>query len=134
MCRFDDQHSSAKAIIRRLAGKENITLELQDELANGKTLKSTSAFAFIVNRRRKDEDTLKSLGRRGSVDPESINIRRDDEVLLKDDIVASVQSAIEKEEAAAKKEHKKLKVQGLIRWILSLTNIAMGAAQVGLAA
>jgi hypothetical protein len=133
MARFDDQHSTAKAIIRRLAGKEDITLELQQELAKG-GLKSTSAFSFIVNRRKKDEELLKSIEERETVDPESVHIRKEDEGFLKDDVVARVVSAIEKEEAAAQKEKRKVTVQGLIRWILSLTNIAMGAAQVGLAA
>lgn len=133
LCRFDDQHSTAKAIIRRLAGKDDITLDLQAELANG-GLRSTSAFSFIVNRRRKDEELLKSMEERESVDPESVHIRKDDEPLLKDDVVARVVSAIEKEEAAAKKAKRKVTVQSLFRWILSLTNIAMGAAQVGLAA
>lgn len=133
MCRFDDQHSTAKAIVRRLAGKENITLALQDEIAKGTKLKSTSAFSFIVRSRQKDEENLKA--HHEDVNEDGIAIRKEAEGLLSDDIVERVRTAIEKEEAETRKKGKvRATVQGLFRWIIGITNIAMGAAQVGLAA
>ena len=125
MCRFNDQHDTAKTIIRRLAGKHDIILDLQAELDKG-GLRSTSAFSFIVGKRKKEEDD-------STAEPESVRINKEDEPLLKDDVVARVVSAMQEEEAAAKKEKRKVTVLSLFRWILSLGNLAMGAAQVGLA-
>ena len=68
-----------------------------------------------------------------TAEPESVRINKEDEPLLKDDVVARVVSAMQEEEAAAKKEKRKVTVLSLFRWILSLGNLAMGAAQVGLA-
>lgn len=131
MTRFDDRHSTAKAIVRRLAAKEDITLTLQTELATGQGLKKTSAFSFIVDARVEDEARVAKSS--GEVEPEGVRIRREDEGRLNDDIVAKVQSAIEEEEAQARKQKKKANVLQLFRWVLSLAHVAMGATQVALA-
>jgi len=55
MFRFDDEEGTARAIVRSLAGKPDITLALQDELAKGKPLSATTAGSFIVNERQSDE-------------------------------------------------------------------------------
>lgn len=135
MCRFDGSHSDAKAIVRKLAGKKDVILALQNEMAEGRMLKGTSAFNFIVDARLRDEQRLaqgadaKEIG----VDAEGIAMRKEAEDQLTDDIVRRVQSRIEKEEAAARRQNKKTTVLELIRWIISLTGIAMGASQVALA-
>lgn len=135
MSRFDDKHATAKAIIRRLAAKENITLTLQDELSSGKGLKRTAAFNFIVNARLKDEAQMAKHAEDEEVVPaESMVMRREAEEKLHDDIVAKVQRAIVEEEAAARKRNMRLKVQQLLKMILGLTHVAMGGTQVGLAA
>lgn len=132
MCRFDNKHSSAKAIIRRLAAKDDITLTLQDELATGKGLKKTRAFSFIVHARSQDEQKVAEKDE--DVKPEGVQIRKEAEGRLNDDIVEKVQNAIAEEEATARKRQRKLTVQQVFRWILSLTHVAMGGTQVGLAA
>lgn len=135
MCRFDGRHSDAKAIVRRLAGKENVVLALQNEMAQGRLLKSTSAFRFIVNARKRDEQSLgmgadaKEMG----LNEDGVRIRKEAEDLLTEDLIRRVQSRIEKEEEARRKQNKKTTVLELIRWIISLTGIAMGASQVALA-
>lgn len=131
MCRFDDKHGSAKAIIRRLAAKDNITLTLQDELAAGKGLKSTTAFSFIVDSRTKKEEAL--AREKDETQVESLQLRRQGESQLNNNIVSDVQSAIEEEEATARQQKRKLSVRLVFTWILGLTHIAMGATQVGLA-
>lgn len=131
MCRFDDRHSSAKAIVRRLAAKNDITLTLQDELATGNGLKKTSAFSFIVNARSKDEEKLAKKS--DEVEPESVQIRKEAETKLNDDIVGKIQNAIEEEEATARKRQKKLTVRQVFGWILGLTHLSMGGTQLGLA-
>ena len=132
MSRFDDRHNTAKAIIRRLAAKDDITLTLQEELASGDGLKRTSAFSFIVDARSKDEQKVAKKDE--DAVPESVEIRKDAEAKLNDDIVTKVQNAIEEEEAKARKRQKLLNVTQVFRWLLGLTHIAMGGAQVGLAA
>lgn len=131
MSRFDNRHNTAKAIIRRLSAKENITLTLQDELASGNGLKRTSAFSFIVSTRINDEEKVKKKDE--DVVPEGVEIRKQAEAKLNDDIVAKVQSAIEEEEAKARKRQKRMNVFQMFRWILGITSVAMGATQVGLA-
>lgn len=137
MCRFDDQHATAKAIIRRLAGKPNITLALQSELAEGKSLKKTRAFSFIVKLRQRDEAVLKVAEASGvdssqNVNAEGLAIRKNSEAHLNEDIVERVRLAIQEEEEAAKKQRRKLTVKGIFRWLIGLTHIALQAAQVGL--
>lgn len=127
MCRFDDRHASAKAIVRRLAGKPDVTLTLQEELAAGRGLRRTAAFRFIASARARDEAD-------GGVEVEGVRIRREAEGRLNDDIVAKVQDAIVEEEGRARKRQKRVQVLHVFRWILGLTNVAMGSAQVGLAA
>ena len=141
MCRFDDQHSTAKAIIRRLAGKPDITLALQDEMANGKSLKGTTAFSFIVNARQQDEERLKAAAESAGNDlndiganPESIDIRKEGENTLDDEIVVKVRTAIAREDAEARRRNIKLRVQNVMRWLIGLTNVASGIAQVALGA
>lgn len=135
MCRFDDHHATAKAIIRRLASKPDITLALQSELAEGKSLKRTRAFSFIVKLRQRDEAVLRVAEENGvdaHVNAEGVAIRKDSETRLNDDIVERVRLAIEEEEEAAKKQRRKLSVKGIFRWLVGLTHIALQAAQVGL--
>lgn len=137
ICRFDDQHATAKAIIRRLAGKPNITLALQDELAQGRKLKTTRAFSFIVKIRQRDEATLRVAqmsGEEQPINPESVAIRKESEGRLHDDIVERVRLAIQEQEEAERKQRRKISVKGLFRWLIGITHIAMGATQVGLAA
>lgn len=135
MCRFDGRHSDAKAIVHRLGGKPNVILALQDEMAQGQLLKSTSAFKFIVDARKEDEQKLAqgSDAKEMEVNAEGVTIRREAEDQLIDDLVKRVQSRILKEEEAARKQNRKTTVLDLIRWIISLTGIAMGASQVALA-
>lgn len=93
ICRFDDQHATAKAIVRRLAGKPNITLALQDELVQGRKLKGTRAFSFIVKIRQRDEAALRVGEMSGESDPanaEGVAIRKESEGKLHDDIVERV--------------------------------------------
>lgn len=132
MSRFDDKHSTAKAIIRRLAAKDDITLSLQEELATGDGLKRTRAFSFIVNARIQDEEKVTKKDE--DVEPQSVAIRKDAEAKLNDDIVAKVQNAIEQEDAAARKGLKRLMVLQVFRRILGFTHVAMSGTQVGLAA
>ena len=141
MCRFDDQHSTAKAIVRRLAAKPNITLALQTEMAGGKSLKGTTAFSFIVNARRQDEERLKAAEREGNddlrdidVNPDGIDIRKEGENSLDDDVVAKIRTAIAREDAEARRRNIRLKVQNVMRWLIGLTNVASGIAQVALGA
>lgn len=136
MSRFDNTHATAKAIVRRLAAKDDITLTLQDELAAGKGLKRTAAFSFIVNARCEDEAEMQAeeTEAAGPGRAEGVAIRKEAEAGLTDDIVAKVQRAIEEEDANARRKQKRLNVQQLFRWILGLTHVAMGGAQVGLAA
>lgn len=135
MCRFDDKHATAKAIVRRLASKRDVTLTLQEELGRGSGLKRTEAFYFIVNARRGDEaKAAKKEDGDGEVDAEGLKIRREAEGRLNDDIVAKVQDAIVEEEGRARKRQKRAQVLHVFRWILGLTNVAMGGTQVGLAA
>lgn len=135
MCRFDGGHSDAKAIVRRLAGRDNVVLALQNEMAQGRLLKSTSAFKFIVDARKQDERTLatgadaKEMG----INEDGVRIRKEAEDLITEDLIKRVQSRIEKEEETRRKQNKKTTVLELIRWIISLTGIAMGASQVALA-
>lgn len=135
---FDDTHASAKAIVRRFAGKPNITLALQDELAKLPSLKSTNAFRFIVDRRQRDEAVLRVAAMSGEyADADrsrSVAIRKDSEGKLHDDIVERVRLAIQEQEEAERKQRKKTTVKGLLRWLLGIAHIAMGATQVGLAA
>lgn len=128
MCRFNGGHSDAKAIVRRLGGRPNVILALQDEMAQGQLLKSTSAFKFIVEARRQDEQKLESGSdaKEIEVNAEGVTIRKEAEAQLSDDMVTRVQSMIVKEEAAARKRNKKATVLDLIKWIISVTNIAMG--------
>ncbi|KAF2160170.1 hypothetical protein M409DRAFT_29465 [Zasmidium cellare ATCC 36951] len=143
MCRFDDQHKTAKAIIRRLASKPNITLELQQEMAKNKSLKGTSAFSFIVKARQEDEEKAKAAKAQNrpsldddatlcNVNLDSIDIRKDDERRLNDDIVQRVQAAIEEQNEEARKREKKASVKDIFRWIIGLSSLAMGVAQVAL--
>lgn len=141
MCRFDNQHKTAKAIVRRLATKPNITLELQQEMAKSKSLKSTSAFSFIVKARQDDEEKAR-IGQNDAdfddsatlceVNPDGIGIRRQDEGRLNDDIVQRVQAVIEQQNEEARKREKKASVKDLFRWIIGLSSLAMGVAQVAL--
>lgn len=134
---FDDTHAMAKTIVRRFAEKPNITLALQDELAKLPSLKNTSAFHFIVDRRQRDEAVLQVAAMSGENDPDrnrSVAIRKESEGRLHDDIVERVRLAIQEQEEAERKQRKKTTVKGLLRWLLGIAHIAMGATQVGLAA
>lgn len=135
MCRFDGKHGSAKAIIRRLAAKENVVLALQGELASGAKLKETAAFSFMVDVRSKEEEVL-AAERAGDRESqlESIRIRKEGEDQLNDDIVADTQSAIDSKVSLAEQQKHKMSVRSLLRWILGLTSLAMVATQVGLEA
>ena len=137
MCRFDDQHTTAQAIVRRLAGKPNITLALQDELAKSGRLKGTRAFSFIVKARQNDEAVLRVAEMSGEPRPddaEGINIRKESEGILHDDIVERVRQAIRDQEEEERKQRRKVSIKSLFRWLIGITHIAMGATQVGLAA
>lgn len=135
MCRFDGKHGSAKAIIRRLAAKENVVLALQGELADGAKLKETSAFSFMVDVRSKDEEVL-AVERAGDRESrlESIQIRREGEDQLNNNIVADTQSALNSKVVSTAQQKQKMSVRSLLRWILGLTSLAMVATQVGLEA
>ena len=127
ICRFDDQHATAKAIVRRLAGKPNITLALQDELAQGQKLKRTRAFSFIVKTRQHDEAVLKVAemsGEKRTADAESVAVRKDSEGKLHDDIVERVRIAIQEQEEAERKQRRKITIKGLLGWLIGILHIS----------
>ena len=146
MCRFDDQHATAKAIIRRLASKPDITLALQEELEAGKALRGTGAFGFIVRERERAElnaeerermmvegrERMMEAERNGPPPYESVKLRKEDEARLNDDIVVRVRQAIEKEDEEARKKGSKATVKTVLKWLLGVTSLAMGISQVAL--
>jgi len=77
MFRFDDEHGTAKAIVRSLAGKPDITLALQDEMAGGKPLSGTTAGSFIVDARHSDERELQTKLRLLDRDPNNSRLREE---------------------------------------------------------
>ena len=106
MVRFDDDIDTARAIVRSLAEKPDITLALQDEMASGVRLSATSAGSFVVNARQEDEDLLKRLqakAKKLAKNPDnaelvqeieqlqtSIESRKADEERLEGDIVTKI--------------------------------------------
>jgi hypothetical protein len=136
MWRFDDEHATAKAIVRSLAGKPNITLALQDEMAKGKSLSKTTAGSFIVNARHKDEERLKAKEKEVVSNPgeikelqESIENRKAAEAKLQDDLVARIRKEIETIDEEARKRNKKPTVASILQWLIGISELTVQAVQ-----
>ena len=142
MWRFDDETSTARAIVRSLAGKPDITLALQDELASGKGLNATTAGSFIVNARQEDEKTLKTKAKRLANDPgnadlleeigrlqTSIDSRKATEAKLQDDIVTKIRKEIRDVDEEARRRSKKPTVASIIRWLIGISELTAQVVQ-----
>jgi len=91
MFRFDDEQGTARAIVRSLAGKPDITLKLQDEMAAGKLLNGTTAGSYIVDSRRDDETSLQAKLKYLEKEPQNADLREE---------VKRLQESIEHRKAA----------------------------------
>ena len=145
MVRFDNDEDTAKAIVRTLAEKPDITLALQDEMAAGRLLNATSAGSFVVNARHEDEDILKSLqakAKKLANDPEnaelvqeieqlqaSIESRKADEEKLAGDIVAKIRKEIRDVDREARQRGRKPTVGNIVSWLIGLSELTVQLVQ-----
>lgn len=145
MVRFDNDADSARAIVRTLAEKPDITLALQHELAAGRDLGSTTAGSFVLNSRGTDEDILKSLQAkakkfdRSSDDSKlkeeieelkaSIDSRKADEDRLKGDIVTGIRQEIQNLDKEARRRGSKPTVSSMLRWLVGLSELTVQLVQ-----
>lgn len=143
MWRFDDQTPTAKAIVRSLVGKKDITLALQAEMAAGKSLDRTTAGSYIVDARHQDERMLHSKTKALSADPanqglldeikalqDSINNREEAEAKLKDDILKDIRNGIVIAEGEAKKRKmQRPTVANIISWLIGLSSLTAQVIQ-----
>ena len=142
MWRFNDEEGTAKAIIRSLAGKPNITLALQDEMAAGQALSSTTAGSYIVNARHDDEGELQMKAKKlandhGNADlleevrqlQESVDNRKAAEVKLQDDLVDRIRKEIQTMEEETRKRNKRPSVASIMRWLISISELTVEVGQ-----
>jgi hypothetical protein len=137
MWQFDDQVGTAKAIVRALLAKKDVTLALQRELAGGELLKSTTAGTFVVEERQNDERRHSLMSHEAQSNPDdnrlveeadmlrkSIDQRKADEPKLSEDIMEKVRSQIEKAKEEIKKQGRRPTVSNVITWLIGMSSLA----------
>jgi hypothetical protein len=145
MVRFDNDEDTARAIVRTLAEKPDITLAMQHEMASGRLLNATSAGCFVVTARQADEDILKSLqakAKKLSKVPEnaelvqeieqlqaSIESRKADEERLEGDIVAKIRKEIRDVDQEARQRGRKPTVGNIVQWLIGLSELTVQLVQ-----
>lgn len=137
MWRFDDQTATARAIVRSLVGKPNVTLALQSELSAGNTLDRTTAGSYIVEARNHDQNMLDTKTKELSTDPAnsalldeirqlqlSISNRKDAEVQLEKDLLTEIRNGIRiAEKKAHEHDKKRPSVANIISWLIGLSSL-----------
>jgi hypothetical protein len=134
MWRFEDNQSSAQAIIRSLMQKQPVVFTLQKEMAKGQPLAKTTAGAFVIAERHQDEERHERMSQDLKSNPHdkglsetmetlqgSIEQRRKNEEKLDEDVAGAVEEdmkTILKEEFKKKGRHPT--VTNIITWLLSV--------------
>lgn len=140
MWRFDDEPGTARAIVRSLAGKRDITLALQDEMAGGKPLSGTTAGSYIVNARLDDQKKLAARmmdeADSASADlqesrrmQDSVENRKAAEEDLKQDLVKRIRTEIETMDKEARKKNMKPTVKNFIDWLIGISSLTAQVVQ-----
>ncbi|RMZ13436.1 hypothetical protein D0860_02564 [Hortaea werneckii] len=129
MKRFDNESISAQAIVRTFAGKQNIVTSLQEQLAQGLKLSQTSAGSFIADARRAEEIDASP---KSSQERERLERWKKDEEKLPDDIVRDVRKDIKDADSEARNNKRIPTVALILRWLISVSALAMGVSQVAL--
>ncbi|KAI7511627.1 hypothetical protein KC347_g3192 [Hortaea werneckii] len=129
MKRFDNESISAQAIVRTFAGKENIVTSLQEQLAQGLKLSQTTAGSFITDARRAEEIDPSP---KSSQERERLERWKKDEEKLPDDIVRDVRNDIKDADSKARNDKRVPTVALILRWLISVSALAMGVSQVAL--
>ncbi|RMZ23926.1 hypothetical protein D0859_12025 [Hortaea werneckii] len=129
MKRFDNESISAQAIVRTFAGKQNIVTSLQEQLAQGLKLSQTSAGSFIADARRAEEIDASP---KSSQERERLERWKKDEEKLPDDIVHDVRKDIKDADSEARNNKRIPTVALILRWLISVSALAMGVSQVAL--
>lgn len=142
MWRFDDEESTAKAIVRSLSGKPDITLALQSEMLAGQALTKTMAGSYIVDARRQDESSLRSKVKELGNDPnntdlveeikrlqDSIEGRKAVEPKLEDDMVTRIREEIQTISEEASQRSKRPSVANIFRWLISISSLTAEVVQ-----
>ncbi|RMY96550.1 hypothetical protein D0861_00060 [Hortaea werneckii] len=127
--RFDNESISAQAIVRTFAGKENIVTSLQEQLAQGLKLSQTTAGSFITYARRAEEIDPSP---KSSQERERLERWKKDEEKLPDDIVRDVRNDIKDADSKARNDKRVPTVALILRWLISVSALAMGVSQVAL--
>ena len=129
MKRFDNESISAQAIVRTFAGKQNIVTSLQEQLAQGLKLSQTTAGSFIADARRAEEIDPSP---KSSQERERLERWRKDEEKLPGDIVRDVRKDIKDADSQARNNKRIPTVALILRWLISVSALAMGVSQVAL--
>lgn len=137
----DEDGDGARAILAGMTAKQNVMLQLQAELMDGRLLKETTAGRYVVDARREDEgmlaklrgavrgDTISSADQEIAQLQESVEARKVAEICLQVDSTSKIRREIQHFVDEAKRRKTSLSAKEIFKWLIGISELTVQLVQ-----